>query len=36
MGLAGEIEEAVERKFGIRLAREPVVVRYKPGKEQTA
>jgi UDP-N-acetylmuramate dehydrogenase len=30
MALAGEMEEGVYGKFGIRLAREPVVVRYKP------
>jgi UDP-N-acetylmuramate dehydrogenase len=36
MALAGEIEQEVERKFGIRLAREPVVVRYKPEKEHSA
>ncbi|HEX7572479.1 MAG TPA: UDP-N-acetylmuramate dehydrogenase, partial [Bacteroidota bacterium] len=30
MALAGEIEERVYGKFGIRLQREPVVVRYKP------
>ena len=30
MALAGEIEKQVHGKFGIRLEREPVVVRYRP------
>jgi UDP-N-acetylmuramate dehydrogenase len=30
LALAGEIEKQVYGKFGIRLRREPVVVRYKP------
>jgi UDP-N-acetylmuramate dehydrogenase len=30
MALAAKIEEQVYRQFGIRLQREPVVVRYKP------
>jgi len=30
LALAGEIEEQVYGKFGVRLQREPVVVRYKP------
>jgi UDP-N-acetylmuramate dehydrogenase len=30
LALAGDIERQVERQFGIRLSREPVVVRYSP------
>ena len=30
LALAAEIEREVERKFGIRLTREPVIVRYRP------
>jgi UDP-N-acetylmuramate dehydrogenase len=36
LALAAEIEEEVFRKFGIRLEREPVVVRYRPKEEHHA
>jgi UDP-N-acetylmuramate dehydrogenase len=33
LALAGDIEEQVFRKFGVRLEREPVVVRFRPAEK---